>query len=212
MSGKERTAPGRHHLRRKTGFCPGGNPPRPPREWSPQRPAQVRGASAFRAFLSPGPAPRARARPPPPGPAPAARAQVGKRRSAGAPPPRATAQPPARAARSCVQGTWGRREVSAGQRAELGTRLQGHRRHRGPRGRARASPGAAVRGGRGCPPCRSARAPRGPRRRPEVGAGLGRGCWTGSAGPWGSAGTRRRRGPLATGPQMWGGHDDWAEV
>lgn len=112
-------------------------------------------------------------RPPGPGPPPpAARAQVGKRRSAGAPPPGATAQPPARAARSCVQGTWGRREVSAGQRAELGTRRPGHRRHRGPRGRARASPGAAVRGRRGCPPCRSARAPRGPRRRPEVGAGL----------------------------------------
>lgn len=63
----------------------------------------------------PGPRPQAaRPRPRPPGPAPSARAQVGKRRSAEAPPPGATAQPPAGAARSCVPGTWGRREVSAG--------------------------------------------------------------------------------------------------
>lgn len=78
----------------------------------------------------PRPAPRHQA-PPPPRPLPRRPAQVGKRRSAGAPPPGATAQPLAGAARSCVLGTWGRREVSAGQRAGPGSRQPGGRCQRG---------------------------------------------------------------------------------
>lgn len=54
------------------------------------------------------------------------------------------------------------------------------------------------------PALRSSGAPRGPSRAPEVGAGLGRGCGTRSASLWGSARTRRLRGPWAKGPLMRG--------
>lgn len=131
------------------------------------------------------PRPQARLVPPRPDrPRPAARAQVGKRRSAGAPPPGATAQPLAGAARSCVRGTWARREVSAGRRAGPG---RGGRAV-APEGSAGSRPswpwGGGARPAR-VPAQRSARAPRGPSKRPEAGAGLGQGRRTGSADPWG---------------------------
>lgn len=130
---------------------------------------------------------------------------------AGAPPPGAAAQLLAGAVTSCVPGTWGCREVSAGdgQGWALGRRAAGAGRVRG--GAHKPAVGRRARLARAYPAPRRARAPRGPSRRPEAGVGLGRSFGTRSAGLWGSARARRLRAPWATGHQMRR-HDDWAEV